>query len=64
MKSTPIFPGYVAPIAIGYKYCYQNILGFIYFEVTGSTVPGVPYLSCYPDKYLMFPSDLFVGLNF
>ena len=49
MKSTPRVPGDIPLMAIGYKYIYQKVLEFI--ARGGGTVPGVPYLSRYPDDY-------------
>ena len=42
MKSTPIFPGGITLLAIGYKYNYWKVLGFIANEGDGSTEPGDP----------------------
>ena len=50
MKSAIRFPDDIILMAIGYKYIYQNILGFISMEGKVSTVPGVTYLSCYPEN--------------
>ena len=49
MNSNPRVPGGRPLMAIGYKYRYQKILGFIDMEGGGSTVPGIPYLSNCPD---------------
>ena len=38
-------------MAIGYKYIYQKVLGFIFKEGAGSIVTGVPYLSFYLEDY-------------
>ena len=38
-------------MAVGYKYNYRKILGFIATEGAGSTGPGNPYLSCFPDIF-------------
>ena len=48
---TPIFPGGGPIMAIGYKYNYINVSGFIATEWSGSTEPGNPYVSCFPDIY-------------
>ena len=49
MKSTPIFPGEITLLAIGYKYNFRKVLIFIANEGGGSTEPGYPYLSSFPD---------------
>ena len=36
---------------IGYKYNFRKVLGFIATGGSGSTEPGDPYLSCFPDIY-------------
>ena len=41
-------------MAIGYKYNSGKVLVFIATEEDGSTEPGNPYLSCFPDIFLMF----------
>ena len=51
LKSTPRFPGERTLLAIGYKYNYGKVLGFISAEGAGSTEPGYPYLSRFPDIY-------------
>ena len=51
IKSTPIFTGGIPLLAIGYKYNYRKVLGFIATEVYGSTEPGDTYLSCFLDIY-------------
>ena len=51
MKSNPSFPGERPLLAIGYKYNSRKVLGFIATEGAGSTEPGDPYLSCFPDIY-------------
>ena len=51
MKSTPRVPGGIQLMAIGYKYNYRKVLGFISTKGYRSTEPGDPYLSCYPDIY-------------
>ena len=38
-------------MAIGYKYIYQKVLGFIFKEGAGSIVTCVPYLSFYLEDY-------------
>ena len=54
LKSTPRFPGESTLLPIGYKYKYRKVLGFISTEGAGSTEPGDPYLSRFPDIILMF----------
>ena len=51
LKSTPRFPGEIPLLAIGYKYNYRKVLGFIATERSGSNKLGYPYLSCLPDIY-------------
>ena len=51
LKSTPRFPGENPLLAIGYKYNSRKVLGFIATEGAGSTEPGDPYLSRFPDIY-------------
>ena len=51
MKSTTRVPGEIPLLAIGYKYNYRKVLGFIATEGDGSTEPGDPYLSHFPDIY-------------
>ena len=51
LKSTPRFPGERPILTIGYKYNYRKVLGFIATEGSGSTEPGDPYLSPFPDIY-------------
>ena len=51
MKSNPRFPVDRPLLAIGYKYNSRKVLGFISTEGAGSTEPGDPYLSCFPDIY-------------
>ena len=51
MKSTPRVPGGRPLLAIGYKYNYRKVLGFIATEGAGSTLPGDPYLSCFSGIY-------------
>ena len=51
LKITPRFTGERPLPSIGYKYNYRNILGFIATEGAGSTEPGDPYFSCFPDIY-------------
>ena len=38
-------------MAIGYKYNYRRVLGFIATEGYGSNEPGYPYLSSVPEIY-------------
>ena len=56
LMSTPIFSGERPLLAIGYKYSYRNVIGFIATEGAGSNEPGDTYLSCFPDIY----SNVFV----
>ena len=51
MKSTPRVPGESKLLAIGYQYNSRKVLEFIFTEWAGSTEPGDPYLSCFPDIY-------------
>ena len=51
MNSTPIVPVGIPLMAIGYKYNSRKVLVFIATEGAGSTEPGNPYLSCFPDIY-------------
>ena len=51
MKISPIFPVERPLLAIGYKYSSSKLLVFIATEGAGSTEPGDPYLSCFPDIY-------------
>ena len=61
MESAPRFPGERPLLAIGYKYNSRKVLGFIATEGAGSTEPGDPYLSCFPDIFLIFLfSPLFI----
>ena len=41
MKITPIVPGYIPLMAIGYRYRYQRVLEFIDMEGGISNKPGV-----------------------
>ena len=61
MKNNPTFPGERPRWAIGYKYNYRRVLGFISTGGVGSTEPGDTYLSRFPDiySYVSF-SPLFV----
>ena len=69
MKSTPIVPGGITLMAIGYGYNSMKVLGFIATEAAGSTEPGDPYLSSFPEIYynvsvlLVFLTHL-IGRNF
>ena len=54
MKSTPRFTGEWTILTIGYKYNFRKVLGFIAAEGSGSNEPGDPYLSHFPDIFLMF----------
>ena len=49
LKSTPRVPGESPLLAIGYKYNSRKVLLFIATEGSGSTEPGDPYLSRFPD---------------
>ena len=51
LKSTPRFPGESSLLSIGYKYNSRKVLVFIATEGAGSTEPGDPYLSRFPDIY-------------
>ena len=51
MNSTLIFPGGITLMSIRYKYNSRKFLGFIATEGAGSTEPGDPYLSSFPDIY-------------
>ena len=51
LKSTPRFLDERLLLAIGYKYHSRKVLGFIATEGYGSTKPGDPYLSRFPDIY-------------
>ena len=51
LKSTLRFPGERPLPAIGCNYNYTKFLGFISTDGSGSTEPGDPYLSCFPDIY-------------
>ena len=51
LKSTPIFPRERPILDIGCKYNSRKVLGFIVTEGAGSTEPGDPYLSRFPDIY-------------
>ena len=49
LKSNTRVPGDRPLMDIGYKYSYRNVLGFIDTEGAGSTEPGDPYLSYFPE---------------
>ena len=51
LNITPRFPGERPLLAIGYKSNSSKVLGFISNEGAGSTEPGYPYLSRFPDIY-------------
>ena len=51
MKSATRVIGDIKYMTIGYNYISHKVLGFIAMEGGGSTEPGVPYLSSYPDNY-------------
>ena len=54
LKIPPRVPGDRPLLDIGYKYNYSKILGFIATEWSGSTEPGNPYLSPFPEIFLIF----------
>ena len=61
LKIIPRFPCGSPLLDIGYKYNYRKVLGFIDTDGTGSTEPGDPYLSRFPDIFMIFPfAPLFV----
>ena len=64
LKSTPIVPGDTPLMAIGYKYNYRKVLGFIATEEAGSTELGDPYLTRSPDIFLLFMFALLFVLTF
>ena len=49
MKIAPRVTGDRPLLAIDYKYNIGKCVGFIGTEVAGSTEPGNPFLSCFPD---------------
>ena len=49
MKITTRVPGNIPLMTILYNCRSQKVLGFISTKGDGSTEPGVPYLSRYPD---------------
>ena len=51
MKSTSRVPGGRPLLAIGYKYNYRKVLGYIATEGGGITEPGDTYLPFFPDVY-------------
>ena len=51
LKSTPRFPCETSLLTIGYKYNFRKVLGFIATEGSGTTEPGDPYLSRFPEIY-------------
>ena len=51
LEINPRFPGERPLLSIGYKYNSRKVLGFIATEVAGSTEPGDPYLSLFPDIF-------------
>ena len=51
LKSTTSFPGESPLLAIGQNYNSRKVIGFIATEGAGSTGPGDPYLSRFPDIY-------------
>ena len=56
---TPRVPGDRYRMAFGQEYNYRKVLGFIAIERAGSTDPGYPYSSCFPDTYYMFIFAIF-----
>ena len=50
MNSTPIVPGYILLMYVGYKYSSRKFLLFIATGGSGSTEPGDPYLYRFPDN--------------
>ena len=58
MKSTPRVPVGRPLMDIGYNYNSRKVLGCISTEGAGSTEPGDPYLSRFPDIY----SNIYVRL--
>ena len=51
MNSTTRVPGGRPIVEIVYNYNYRKVLGLISTEGDGSTEPGDPYLSNFPDIY-------------
>ena len=51
MKSNKRVPSGRPLLEIGYTYNYRKVLGFIDTEGDGSTEPGDPHLSHFPDIY-------------
>ena len=51
MNITLRFPGEIPLLAIGYKYNYRKVLGFISTKGARSIEPGDTYLSRFPDIY-------------
>ena len=51
MKITPRVPGEIPLLDIWEKYNSRKVLEFIFIGGAGSTVPGYPYLSRFPDIY-------------
>ena len=51
MKSNIRVPGGRPLLDIGYKYNSRKFISCIANEGSGSTEPGHPYLSCFPDIY-------------
>ena len=64
MKKTPRLPGGRPLMDIGYKYNYRKILVFIATGGSGSTEPGYPYLSHFPDIYSNVPVSLVASPHF
>ena len=54
MRSTQRFTGKRTHLAIGYKYNYKRFQRFSANEGGGSTEPGYPYISRFPDVFLIF----------
>ena len=59
MRITPIVPSDRTHIYIWFKYNFQKVKGFIYTEGFGSTEPGDPYLSSFPQNYSIFYYQFF-----
>ena len=54
IKINPIVPGGRPLLTILYQYNSSKVLRFIAFGGAGSSEPGDPYLSCFPDIYSNF----------
>ena len=51
MNMTQRVPGDRPLMDTRYNYISKNVLGLIDMEGSGSTIPDVPYSSCYPDRF-------------